>query len=73
MHVFPTHFAYFIGVHSGMEYARVIRSKPNTCVHTYYYTLESIPCIGLEPVMLTVLHFQMSYIDTQMTMCILTL
>ena len=35
-------FACFIGVHSGLPYTRVIHSKPNMCVSTYYYTTESI-------------------------------
>ena len=63
-------------MHSGLAYTRVIHSKPNKCVCTYYYTMESIPFIGLELVMLTVLHFRInacmvSYGDIQMIMCIL--
>ena len=37
-----THFTCFIAVHSGLPYTRIIHSKLNTCVRTYYYTTESI-------------------------------
>ena len=49
---FPTHFACFIGMHSGLEYTRVIRSK-----HAYlllHYREHTL-------VMLTVLHFLIIY------------
>ena len=44
---------HFIGVHSGLPYTQLIHSKPNTCVRTYYYTMESINYVPFM-VMLTV-------------------
>ena len=42
---FPTHFACFICVHSGLAYTH---SKSNMCVRTYYYTTESIRSFSLR-------------------------
>ena len=76
--VFPTHFACFIDMHSALAYTRVIHSKPNTCVRSYYYTTESIRTFykfrdgNVSSVTLSN-KFMVSYEDIQMTMCILTL
>ena len=61
MHVFPTPFACFIGMHSGLAYTPVIHSKPNmACVLAATPQRAYVPFISLELVMLTVLHFQIN-------------
>ena len=67
---FSTHFTRFIGVHSGLAYTQVIHSKPNTCVCTYYYTMESIPLEVTISVLTLLNKFTVSYGDA---MYILTL
>ena len=75
---------HFIDVHSNLPYTRVIHTyvctiviQIRTCMHTYYYTMESIRIfISLDLVMLTVTlsnKFTVSYGDIQIIICILTL
>ena len=52
---------------------QVIRSKPNTCVCTYYYTKESIPFRGNVNSVTLTNKLTVGYGDIQMTTCILTL
>ena len=72
--VFLTHCACFIGVHSGLAYTRVICSKPNTYVRTYYreHTFYRFRAGNVNNYTLSN-KFRVSYGDIQMTTCILTL
>ena len=77
--VFPTHFACFIGMHTGLAYTRITHSKPNTCMRTYVllhhgeYTFYRFIAANVNSVSTLSKKFTVSYGDMQMTTCILRL